>query len=143
MCGCRVRYGVYRNSTSVIGLEAGRLEVELLHVPVSANGIEQRIAGDFLLAAKRGQHTAIRQLLHGIDLLVEAEGHPVIAQVITECLDDLGIGEFEQPGPFLNQHDPNPERGEHAGVLHANHAATHHDQRLWATGASAAPDRSG
>ena len=53
-----------------------------------------------------------------------------VAQVIGQRLDHFRIGEFQQPRPLLHQNHAHAERREHAGVLHADHAAAHHDQGL-------------
>ena len=64
------------------------------------------------------------------DLLAEAEGHGVVAQVELQRLDDLGVAEVEHLRPLLHQRDPGAQRGEHRRVLDADHAGADHDQRV-------------
>ena len=118
--------GADRNASAAIGFQAGRGQVQLLHVALAADGIEQRVAGDFLLAHQVGDHAGGR-IFHAIHFFVEAHGDAVIAQMVGKRLDDFGVGELQQARPFFHQDDAHSKGGEHAGVFHADHAAAHHN----------------
>src|SRR5271170_2215530 len=118
------------NASARIGLDTGCRQIQLVDVSLPANGIEQRVARDTLLAFKVGYHTAARIFFHTLHFFGEAHRYAAVAQVVTKCFDDLLIGEFKQLGALLNQCDTHTERGEHAGVFHANNAAADDNQRL-------------
>ena len=61
------------------------------------------------------------------DLLAEPEGDREVAQVELQRLDDLGVAEVEHLGPALDDGDAGPERGEHRGVLDADHPGADDD----------------
>ena len=65
---------------------------------------------------------------------MQAHGHAAVAQVVAECLHDFLVGKLQQLGPLFDQGDAHAERGEHAGVLDADDAAAHHDQRFGQVG---------
>ena len=109
-------------------------QVELGDIAGAADRIQQSAAGDSLLAFQVGDHAAIGQLFHAFHFFVQAHGHAAVAQVIAERLDDLLVGKLQQLGPLFDQRDAHAERGEHAGVLDADDAAAHHDQRLGQVG---------
>ena len=89
---------------------------------------------DPLLAFEIRDHAAVGQLFHALHFFVEAHGDAAVAQVIGERFDDFRIGELQQARPLFHQDDAHAERGEHAGVLDADHAAADHDQRLGISG---------
>ena len=80
-------------------------------------------------------------LLHAGDFFVQPHGDAMVAQVVGERLDDFGIGEFQQARPLLHQDHAHAQDREHAGVLHADDAAAHHDQGLAECRASAESGR--
>jgi hypothetical protein len=49
-----------------VGLEAGIFEVQLVDIALAADGVEQRVAGDLLLALQVGDHGAVGQLFHAL-----------------------------------------------------------------------------
>ena len=97
-------------------------------VALAAHGVEQRVAGDALLAFEIGDHGAVGEFFHALHFFAEAHGHAAVAQVIAERFDDLLIGEFEQLVALFNERDANAEHGEHAGVFDADDAAADHDE---------------
>ncbi len=54
----------------------------------------------------------------------------MIAHLVAERFDHLRVRKFEQARPLFDDDDAHAERGEHAGVLDANDAAAHDDERL-------------
>ena len=71
---------------------------------------------------------AVGQLFDAFHLFAQAQGDAAVAQVIAEGLDDLPVGEFEQPVAFFDERDADAEDGEHAGVFDADDAAADDDQ---------------
>ena len=71
-----------------------------------------------------------RQFLHALHFFAQPHGHAGIAQVIAERLDNLLIGELEQPVALFDQRYAHAQHREHAGIFHADNAAAHHDQGL-------------
>ena len=67
-----------------------------------------------------------------LDLLAEAEGDRLVAQVELQRLDDLGVAEVEHLRALLDHGHAGAERGEHRGVLDADHAGADHDHASWA-----------
>ena len=117
------------DAAAVVGFEAGGGEVEVVDVALAADGVEQRVAGDFLLAFEVGDDGAGRGLFDALDLFAEAEGDAGVAEVVAEGLDDFAVGEFEQAVALFDQRDAHAEDGEHAGVFDADDAAADHDER--------------
>ena len=125
---------VDRNAPAAVRFDASRRQVQLVDIALPADRIEQRVARHLLLAFEIRDHAAVGQLLHALHFFAQAHGHAGVAQVIAERLDDLLVGELQQPRPLFNQRDAHAERREHAGVLDADHAAAHHDQGLGQVG---------
>jgi len=123
-------FRIHLNTAARVGYDAGGRQIQVIDIALAAYRVQQGIAGDFFLALQIGGHRAAR-LFHAFHFFVEPHGHAVIAQMIGERLDDLGVREFEQPRPLLHQNDAHAERGEHARVLDADDTAAHDDQRLW------------
>ena len=57
------------------------------------------------------------------DLLAEAQGHALVAEVVLQRLGDLGVDELEEALAALDEGDLDAERLHHGGVLGADHAA--------------------
>ena len=51
------------NAAAIVGFDAGGGEIEIVDVALAADGVEQRIARDFLLAFEIGDHGALGQVL--------------------------------------------------------------------------------
>ena len=117
------------DAAAVVGLQAGGGQVQVVDVALAAHGVEQRVAGDLLVALQVGHHGARRQLFHALHLFAQAQGHAGVAQVVAERLDDLLVGKLQQPVALFDQRDAHAEDGEHAGVFDADDAAADHDQR--------------
>ena len=116
------------DTPAAVGVEARCLQVEMLDVAGPAHGVEQRITRDPLLALERGDDRPVRRV-HPFHLFAQPQGDAMVPEVIAERLDDLLVRELQQPRPFLDQDHADAERREHAGVLHADDTAAHHDQR--------------
>ncbi len=121
---------VHRDAATLVGRQARRLQVELIDVADASHRVEQRVAGNALVALERGNDGTLGRGGDRVDLLVEAQCHAVIPQVIAEGLHDFAVGELEQPRPLLDEHYADAERREHAGVFDADHAAADDDERL-------------
>src|SRR5579859_2527756 len=119
---------VDRDASAGVGLEAGILKLQVIDAALAAYGIEQRVAGDFLIALHVGDDGAVGQLLHRFQLFAQAHGYAAVAQVIAEGFDNLLVGELKQPVAFFDQRDADAEDGEHAGVFDADDAAADYDQ---------------
>ena len=50
--------GIHFDAAPRVGLDAGRRKVHLIHIALSPHRIEQRVAGDLLLALQRRDHAA-------------------------------------------------------------------------------------
>ena len=124
------------DAAAVVGFEAGGGKVQVVDVALAADGVEQSVAGDLLLAFEVGDHGARRRLFHALHLFAQAQGDAGVAQVVAESLDDLAVGEFEQTVALFDQRDAHAEHGEHAGVFDADHAAADHDERAGQLGRS-------
>ncbi len=94
---------VHGDAAALVGFQAGRRQVQVVHVALAADGVKQRVAGDFLLALQVGHHRAGRRLLHAFHFFAQPHGHAAVAQVVAERLDDLLVGELEQPVALFNQ----------------------------------------
>ena len=130
MCGCWCDSGHRPGCGRASRLRAGGGEVQVVDVALAAHGVEQRVAGNFLLAFENGGHAVFRGFFHALDFFVEAHGDAAVAQVIAERLDNLGVGELQQARPLFDQRDANAQDGEHAGIFHADHSAADDDQGL-------------
>ena len=132
---------VDRDAAAGVGFDAGGGEIQLVDIALAADGVEQRVALNLLLALEIGDDGAVGHLFDALHLFVQAHGDAGVAQVVAERLDDLLVGEFEQRRPALDQRDAHAERGEHAGVLDADDAAADDDQRLAAGWRGRGPGR--
>ena len=54
--------GVHRDASAVVGFEAGRSQIQLVHVALPAHGVEQRVARDLLALLQCGDHAARREV---------------------------------------------------------------------------------
>ena len=120
---------VYGDAAAIVHFDACGGQVEIVGGALAAYGVEQGIAGDFLLALQVGNHGRVGELLDAFDLFAQAEGDAVVAQVIAEGFDNLAIGEFEKAVAFFDERDADAEDSEHAGVFDADYAAADYDQR--------------
>src|SRR5882757_1824566 len=121
---------VYRDAAARIRLDANGAQVQLFYIAGAADRIEQRAAGNSLLAFKVRDYAAIGQLFYAFHFLVQTHGHAAVAQVVAEGFHNFLVGKLQQLGPLFDQGDAHAERGEHAGVLHADDTAAYHDERL-------------
>ena len=70
MCGCLVRIvRVHRDAAALVGFEPGGGEVELVDVALAADRVEQRVAGDLLLALADWRRRCRRGVLRRFRLL--------------------------------------------------------------------------
>ena len=120
---------IHGNSAASIGLNSGIRQVQLIHIALPPNRIEQRIPLQLLLGLQVRDDEALA-LLHRFHLFPHAHGHPRIAQVIAQRFHDLLVGKLQQPRTPLDQRHAHAQRGEHATVLNSNHSATDDDHRL-------------
>jgi hypothetical protein len=86
---------VDRDAAARVGFEAGVFEVQLVHVALAADGVEQSVAGDLLLALRLAM-TVPSGSSSTLQLFAQAHGDAAVAQVVAEGLDDLLVGELEQ-----------------------------------------------
>src|SRR5580700_4147381 len=121
---------VDRDTPALVGLDAGRGEVELVDVALAAHRVKQNVAGDALLTLEIRDHGAVGQFFHALDLFAQAHGHAAVAEVVAESFDDFLIGKFKQARPLLHQRHAHAQRRKHASVFHANDAAAHDDEAL-------------
>ena len=84
------------DAAAIVGLDAGGGEIEIVDGALAADRVEQRVAGDALLAFEIGDDGAVGQFFHALHFFAEAHGDAAVAQVIAERLDDFLVGEFEQ-----------------------------------------------
>ncbi len=125
---------VDRDAAARVGFDAGRGQVQLIHIALPAHGVEQRVPGNLLLALQVRYHAAVGRLLNGDYRLIHTHGDAVVAQVVGKSLHHFGVGELEQARLFFHQDHAHSQDGEHAGVFHADNAAAHDDQRLGQVG---------
>ena len=72
MCGCLVRIvGVHWNASARIGLESRRGQIQLVDVSLPADRVEQRVAGDLLLALQIRHHAAFGRFFHALHFFVQ------------------------------------------------------------------------
>ena len=142
MCGTLVlEVLVDGDAAAVVGFKAGGGEVEVVDGALAANGVEQRVAGDFFLALQVGDDGAVGELLDAFHFFAQAHGDAGVAQVIAERFDDFLVGEFEQAGALLDERNADAEDGEHAGVFDADDAAADDDERAGQLGKIREPGR--
>ncbi len=122
------------DAAAIVGLKAGGGEVEVVDGALAADGVEQRVAGDFFLALQVGDDGAVGELFDAFHFFAQAHGDAAVAQVIAERFDDFLVGEFEQLVALFNEGDADAEDGEHAGVFDADDAAADDDERVGAVG---------
>ena len=99
------------NAAARIRLDAGCRQIQLVDVALPADGIEQRVSGDALLAFEVGDDAAARAFFHALHFFGEPHGHAAVAQVVAERFNDLLVGELEQLGTLLHQRHAHAERG--------------------------------
>jgi hypothetical protein len=121
---------VYMDASAVVSVEAGGGEIEIIDIAVTADGVKERFAGDFLFGFEIGNDQMIGSFFDAFDFLIKAKSDAAVAEVIAKGFDHFGIGEFQEARAFFDQGDTNPESGEHANVLNANDAATDDDHGL-------------
>ncbi len=107
-----------------------RRQVQFIHIPRAPHRIQQRIRNHPFLAHQIRRHLAVRQFLHTFNLFIQSQRRAVVAQVIHQRFHHFRVRKFQQPRPLLHDNHPHSQRREHARVFHANHSASHHDQRL-------------
>ncbi len=129
------------DAAAIVGFDAGGGEVEVVDGALAADGVEQGVAGDLLLALQIGDDGAVGELFDAFHFFAEAHGDAAVAQVVAERFDDFLVGEFEQLGAFFNQGDAHAEDGEHAGVFDADDAAADDDERFGAGWGGREPGR--
>src|SRR5579883_1370456 len=120
---------VDRDSAARVGFEAGRGEVQVVHVALTSDRVEQRVAGHTFFAGQVGNDAATRHLFHALNFLVEAQGHAIVSQMVGERFHHFAVGEVQQAETFFDQDDAHAERGEHASVFDTDHAASDHQER--------------
>src|SRR5205823_2799044 len=111
-----------------VGREAGGGEVQLGGGAVAADGVEERLAGDDLVARERrvDAAAAAAAALHHVDPrdgLAEAQAHAHLAHAALEQLGQLLVDEVHEARAGVDERDADADDGEHAGVLGADHAA--------------------
>ncbi len=116
------------DAAAVVGLKAGGGKVQVFDIALAAHGVEQRVAGDLLLAFEVGDDGAGSRLFDALDFFAEAQGDAGVAQMVAEGLDDLAVSELEQAVALFNERNAHAEDGEHAGVFDADHAASDDDE---------------
>src|ERR1043166_6401294 len=78
------------------GFESGGGEVQIVNVALPPDGVEQRVARNFLVALQVRHDASVRHLLDRGDLFVEPERDAVVSQVVAERLDNLLVCEAEE-----------------------------------------------
>ncbi len=69
----------------------------------------------------------LRSFLDAFHFFIEAQRDAAVAQVVAKRFDHFLVGKFEQTWTLFDERDAHSQRGEHAGVLDADHAAAHDD----------------
>src|SRR5450631_1312675 len=118
------------DAAAIVGFKSGRGEVEVVDISLAAHCIEQRVAGDLLLAFEICDDGARCRLFNAFNLFAEAQGYTGVAQVVAESFNNFAVGEFEQAVALFNESDAHAEDGEHAGVFDADNAAAYNDERV-------------
>ncbi len=116
-----------RQPAARVGPQPGRLQVEALGVALASGCAEQGLRVELLPARQVRDHVPALAPLHALHHLAEPEGHARAAHVVHERVHDLAVEEVEQPLPRVHHRHRGAEGREHAGVLHPDHAAAHHD----------------
>jgi formylmethanofuran dehydrogenase subunit C len=62
------------DAAAIVGFEAGGGKVEVVDGALAAHGVEQRVAGDLLLAFEVGDDGAVGELFNALDLFAQAQG---------------------------------------------------------------------
>ena len=118
---------------------AGRFSASTL--PGAADGVEQSIGDDAFLADEIRGHFSVGQFLDAFHFFIQAHGGAAVAHVVAERFHHFRVGEFQQARALFHDDHAHAQRGEHAGVLDADHAAADHDQRARQRAASRESDR--
>src|SRR5262249_193619 len=116
------------DSPAAVCFQTRGLEVQIIDIPLTPDRIQQRVSADHLVTLQFRDHPTAGHLFHAGDLFVQAHGHALVAEVVGECFDDFGIGEFQQTRALFDQDDARSQDREHAGVLHPDHTAAYHDK---------------
>ena len=64
--------------------------------------------------------------LDGGNFLPQAQRHSVLAQVVGQCVNHLGIDEIQQAVTLVNEGYPHAEGRKHRGVLAPDDSGAHH-----------------
>ncbi len=106
---------------AVVGLQPGVGQVEVFGLALPASRIHHGLGGDLLAAGQRGDRARGADV-DGGHLLAEPERHREVAQVELQRLDDLRVAEVQHVVALLHDGHLGAQRGEHRGVLDADHA---------------------
>ncbi len=118
------------NSPALIRGASCRCQVQAVHVSLSPHCVQQRVAHHPLLAHQHRRDASIRQLFHAFDFFIQSHGYAPVAHVVGQRFHHFGVRKFQQSRTLLHNRHTHAQRGEHARVLHADHATAHHDQRF-------------
>ena len=118
------------DAPSIVGLEAGRFQIEGAGVALPPHGIEESVRSDLLAAGEHGRHQPLLGLAHAFHGLAEAERYFHVAHAVTQRFDDLRVHELQHAVPRLHQGGGDSQGSRHAGVFGANHAGSHNGNGL-------------
>ena len=98
---------VHGDAAALVGLEAGRAQVERVGRALPAGRVEHRVGGDPLAAREVRDGAAVAASRPPVTALAEAERDAQVAQVVLQRLDDLrrrrtraGAGAARPPSPW-------------------------------------------
>ncbi len=117
------------DAAALVALQARVVEREPVGRALAAGRVHQRV-GDDLLAGLQPADDAVVAPLDADHLLAEAEGHVALAQQEPQRDADVAVDERQQPVARVDERHPDAHRGEHRGVLDADHPAADDRHRL-------------
>ena len=119
---------VDRDPAPVVGRETRGRQVEQVRVGLAADGVEQRVAVDFLAALETRDDALPVVVPDRDDLLAEPERRAALAHEVHQRFDHLAVDEVEDARPRLDHRDLDVEGGHHRRVLEADDAGADDDQ---------------
>src|SRR5919197_6256809 len=125
---------VDNQSTARVGGQAGLGQIELARSTGPTDRVKRLLGNDGLAAVEVQPDARAMLVLDNLqpsDALVEPQGRPVLAQMMTELVDDLVVHEWQQPVALVDQRDPHAEGGKNARIFTADHTGSDNRQCSW------------
>ena len=113
---------------AALDLQAGVVQVEVIGLALPSRRVHHRLGGNLLAAGQGGDGARGADVDRG-HFLAEPERHRQVAQVEFQRLDHLGVAEVEHVVALLHDGHLGAQRGEHRGVLDADHTGADDDHR--------------